>query len=286
MRPHSLLLSIAPVLAGTALAWSERGAFEPLVALAVAAAALLIHIGCNLQNDVGGFRRGADRFERPGPLRATTLGWLAPRAVDHAVILSFALAGAVGVWLVHRGGWPIVATGVASIATAALYMAGPRPLAYGATSEALVVAFFGLVPAAGSYYLQSHTVSASAWQAGAVLGLSSAAVLALNNYRDVHADRRAGRRTLAVIRGERFCRVQYVALIASALVLVAVLAVTAGGWLALPLLLIPQALGLVRRVRSPQPKRALNALLLATIRFDFTLAVLLAAGALAQRMTA
>lgn len=283
IRPWSLLMTIAPVLTGTTLAWAEQGTFELSVALTVALAAVLIHIGCNLQNDAGGFARGADRFDRPGPPRATTLGWLAAHTVRRGATGSLVLAGVFGLWLVARGGWPILLLGCSAIAAATLYMAGPRPLAYGAASEALVVVFFGLVPVSGSYYLQAQAVSASALQAGTVLGLLGAAVLALNNYRDMRADRCSGRRTLAVVFGERFCRAEFVTLLALTGSVVIAMILATNTLFALTLLMFPASLELIRKVRRSRPGTAINALLRDAVRLNFTTGMLLSASAALMR---
>src|SRR5688572_27303948 len=135
LRPWSFSISLAPVIVGTALAGPQAQ-----IALAVVAllASLFIHAGTNLQNDVGDFKRGADRSGRLGPPRATTEGWLTARQVQAAATLCFALAVIPGIYLVIRGGWPIVMIGIASIAAGAAYTAGPRPVAYSGWGEAFV----------------------------------------------------------------------------------------------------------------------------------------------------
>ncbi len=272
-------MTIGPVLAGTALAWAEHAGFSPATALATTLAALFIQIGCNLQNDAGGFARGADRFARPGPPRATTLGWLAPEEVQIGAAVSFVLATIVGAALVAQGGWPILLVGVTAIAIAVLYMAGPRPISYSSASEALVLIFFGIVPVGGSYYLQTHTVSLSAWLAGTALGLISAAVLAVNNYRDMDADRRNGRHTLAVRFGAHFCRAEYVLLLTLTMAMILLLAIAVSGWYAITLSAALPATLLGRRIQRTQSGATLNALLRDTVVLSFIIALLLVAAA-------
>ena len=114
VRPWSFTISLAPVLAGTALAVLDG--YRPDLGIAAVAllACLLIHAGTNLQNDVGDFRRGADLIGRVGPPRVTTQGWLPASQVQAAASLSFALAFLPGAYLVVYGGWPIVAIGLPS----------------------------------------------------------------------------------------------------------------------------------------------------------------------------
>ena len=176
-------------------------------------ACVLIHAGTNLQNDVGDFRRGADLTGRIGPPRVTTEGWLPARQVQAAATVCFALAVVPGALARVQGGWPIVVIGLASIAAGAAYTAGPRPVAYSGWGEVFVIVFFGLVAVAGMYYLHSGRVGAAPLLAGVALGLLAAAVLVVNNLRDIDSDRRVGKNTLAVRLGVRFTVWEYAALL-------------------------------------------------------------------------
>lgn len=280
VRPWSFTISLAPVLAGTSLAYLDGHQARPGVAAAALAACLLIHAGTNLQNDVGDFRRGADGAGRLGPKRATTEGWLPAAQVQAAAILCFALALLPGAYLVARGGWPIVAIGLASIAAGAAYTAGPRPIAYSGWGEAFVIAFFGLVAVGGMYYLQAGTIGAAALLAGAALGALAAAVLVVNNLRDIDSDRRIGKNTLAVRRGRRFTVREYAVLLYLSFALVAALALQErrAGLLA-PLVLLPWAVRLALRVQREPAGARLNAALAATAMLGLAFALLLSLGA-------
>jgi 1,4-dihydroxy-2-naphthoate octaprenyltransferase len=271
LRPWSFSISLAPILVGTSLAGPQAQVGLATLALL---AALLIHAGTNLQNDVGDFRRGADRSGRLGPPRATTEGWLSARQVQAAATLCFALAAIPGIYLVLRGGWPIVAIGAASIAAGAAYTAGPRPVAYSGWGEAFVIVFFGFVALGGMYYLHTGTVSGSALLAGAAVGMLAAAVLVVNNLRDIDSDRRVGKHTLAVRLGRRFTTREYAVLLLAPFTLVFWM-----GWFA-PMILLPWAIALVLRVRREPAGAGLNAVLAATASLGLAFALLLGLGTL------
>ena len=99
-------------------------------ALAALLGALLIQIGTNLSNDYFDFVKGADTEERLGPARATQAGWIRPEIILRSSLLVFAAAVIIGIFLVLRGGWPIVLIGIASVICGILYTGGPYPLAY------------------------------------------------------------------------------------------------------------------------------------------------------------
>lgn len=276
-RPATLAASLAPVIAGTALAERDGGA-RWLPALAALLGAVLIQLGTNLHNDAADHERGADGPERLGPPRATALGWLDRATVRRAAVLAFALALVPGAYLGLVGGWPILALGVVSIACGVLYTGGPFPLAYVGLGEVFVIAFFGVAAVAGTHVVQRGTLSSDAVVVGVALGLVASAILAVNNLRDRVGDARANKRTLVVRFGERFARVEHaLCLLAPFALFVGLYAQSAWtGWL-LPLVALPLAvreLVLVRR----KDGRALNPHLGGAARVELALALLLSLG--------
>ena len=73
-----------------------------------------------------------------------------------------------------------------------------------------VFVFFGLVAVNGSYYVQLEDLEALPVLLSIPIGLLSAAILVVNNVRDIDTDRRAGKRTLAVRMGRERSRSLYV----------------------------------------------------------------------------
>lgn len=206
IRPQTLPLAATPVLVGISLAWAEGAAPRVGIALATLLAALLIQIGVNLHNDAADHQRGTDTAARIGPLRVTAAGWASAGTVFRAAYLCLALAFALGIYLAVAGGPVIIAIGIASLLAALAYSGGPRPLSHSAFGELFVWIFFGLAAVGGSHWLQAGQFSAAALIAGAALGLPAAAVLLVNNLRDLATDLAAGRRTLAARLGETHSR--------------------------------------------------------------------------------
>ena len=178
-------------------------------ALAALLGALLIQIGTNLSNDYFDFVKGADTEERLGPARATQAGWIRPEIILRSSLLVFAAAVIIGIFLVLRGGWPIVLIGIASVICGILYTGGPYPLAYLGLGEVFVVIFFGPVATLGTYYVQALEFSKEVFIAGLAPGLISTALIAVNNLRDIPTDIKARKKTLAVRFGYRFARIEY-----------------------------------------------------------------------------
>ena len=276
-RPPTLTIAITPVLVGTTVAWHEGAMIEWLVAAIALCAAVLIQVGTNLYNDVGDYERGADGSDRFGPPRASAMGWLAPADVRRAAAASFGLAMVLGAYLVSVGGWPVLVAGLASVAAGVAYTGGPRPIAYTGSGEVFVFVFFGLVATAGSAFLQAGHLSWAAAIAGAAIGAIAAAVLVVNNYRDLESDRQAGKITLAVRIGRAPTRIEFAALVLlpfAALPLFAALT-GRGAWMLLPAAAAPIALRLLRDLTRAPISSALNPLLKRTARLELLFGLLL-----------
>jgi 1,4-dihydroxy-2-naphthoate octaprenyltransferase len=278
-RPRTLTMAAAPVVLGACLAWGEGATPRVLVFVLTLACAVLIQAGTNLLNDVADFERGADGADRVGPLRITAAGLATPHEVRRAARLTLGTAIVLGAALVWVGGPAILAIGVFSILCAWGYSGGSRPISYGWLGEAFVLAFFGIVAVTGTHYLQAGSWSVDAALAGLAVGAMAAAVLLLNNYRDLEADARAGRRTLAALLGRTSAQALFALLMLGPLVLPLWFALRDPprpgallAWLALPLLL--KVVADMRRQQGP----ALNAVLGRTAMAQLAYALLLSIG--------
>jgi 1,4-dihydroxy-2-naphthoate octaprenyltransferase len=277
IRPATLTAALGPVAVGSALAYRDD-AFDAWPALAALAGAVMIQIGTNLFNDWADFDKGADTDARLGPPRAMQRGWLSARQILTGAVLSFGAAIAIGAYLVAHAGWPLIVVGLLSVLCGVLYTGGPAPLAYTGLGDPFVLAFFGVVAVSGTYFVQVKTLTADVLLASIAVGALATAILVVNNLRDRHTDRTAGKRTLVVRFGERFGRIEYVALVAGAYLL-PLLALARGGgagWL-LPLVTLPLAIHRIRRVRKLDGA-ALNHELAATAQLGLVFNLLLATG--------
>ncbi|MFQ6370271.1 1,4-dihydroxy-2-naphthoate polyprenyltransferase [Shewanella sp. YIC-542] len=212
IRPRTLPAAAGPLLVGNMLALPLEKFSWP-VAIASMACALLLQIAVNLANDYFDFKNGIDTPERVGPTRVTQSGMLSPVKVRNAMTLCLLLSLAVGAYLIGHGGWPIGLLAAASMLAALGYSGGPYPLASHGLGELAAFVFFGLVAVVGSYYLQAGDTTTAAWLLGCAVGLLNAAIMLVNNTRDIRTDTKAGKKTLAVRIGEAQARVLYQALL-------------------------------------------------------------------------
>jgi len=283
-RPRTLPAAIAPVLVGTALAGFGH-VFHPLRFLAALLGAVFIQVGTNLSNDYSDARRGADADDRLGPVRVTAGGLVPPQQVLVATYVSFGLAVLAGIYLIVVAGWLLLVIGAASILAGVLYTGGPRPYGYAGLGEVFVFLFFGVVAVAGSFFVQVRHLHWEAFALSVPVGLLAAAILVVNNVRDIDSDRRASKRTLAVRLGRPRTRRLFAGVVYLAFLLAPVTwifgPVTA--WVMLSWLALPLAAALVRIVRTRTDGPSLNGALARSGQLQLAFCVLLSAGLLLSR---
>ena len=282
-RIRTLPAAIAPVLVGTSLA-GAAGIFRVGPFIAALLGSILIQIGTNLANDYSDARRGADSEDRLGPVRVTAGGLVPPRQVLIATYVTFGLAVMCGVYLVFAAGIELLFVGVASIAAGVLYTGGPKPYGYEGLGEIFVFLFFGIAAVSGSAFAQLEAWPTDAFVLAVPVGLLAAAILVVNNVRDMDTDKRAGKRTSAVRLGRERARTLY-GLMLYVPYLVAPLPWLLGDlspWLLLPWLTLPLAVRLARTVRTHADGPTLNEALAQTGMLQLAFCVLLSAGVLAS----
>ncbi|SDF91845.1 1,4-dihydroxy-2-naphthoate prenyltransferase [Blastococcus aurantiacus] len=274
-RPRTLPAALAPVLVGTGAAAALDG-FRPSTALLALVVALALQVAVNYANDYSDGTRGTDA-DRVGPMRLVGSGAASPRAVLVAAVLAFAVAAVAGLVLAALTSWWLVAVGAVCILAAWTYTGGPIPYGYRALGEVFVFVFFGLVAVVGTTYVQTGTLPGLAYAVAVPIGLLIVAILVVNNLRDIDGDALVGKRTLAVLLGERGTRWAF-----AGLFLVALLVVVAVGvvrpWVLVTLLAVPLGVPPLRTVLGGGRGPALIAALGGTGRLTLVTGVLLAAG--------
>ena len=167
--------------------------------------------------------------------------------------MAFGVAVGAGLYLAAVAGWELLVVGAASGGAGGLAPGGPRPYGYEGLGELFVFLFFGVVAVAGSYFVQTEDLRWEAVALGVPVGLLAAAILVVNNVRDVDTDRRAGKRTLAVKLGRERARVLFVAMVVVAFLIPVLLVPALSAWLLLPLAALPLVPPLVHTVQHSKP---------------------------------
>lgn len=217
-RLRTLPLAFAVIALGTGLAFKINEYLHwGIFALAVFTAGAY-QILSNYANDLGDGLRGTDDH-RTGEKRAIASGLITADQMKRAVNLwtVLALFGGGGLsFLAFQERIPLLVLfsllNVAAVLAAKSYTMGPKPYAYWGGGDFFVFLFFGLVGVLGSANLYG-TLHWSFLFPALVAGAYSAAVLTLNNLRDVETDSKAGKRTLVVRFGYKWGRGYFKALL-------------------------------------------------------------------------
>jgi 1,4-dihydroxy-2-naphthoate octaprenyltransferase len=259
-RPKTLAAAAAPVLIGGAIAY-RNGLFDVAASGMALLCAFLIQIGTNFANDYFDAKKGADNAERLGFKRAVASGWITPQAMWRVTLFTMLLAFICGLFLVHKAGWPILLLGIASIICGIAYTGGPFPLGYNGLGDVFVMLFFGQAAVMGTVYVNQleWTMEAFVWSFGP--GALAVNILVLNNLRDIETDRKAGKRTLGVLIGEKALQSEY-----ALMVLIAVLCPFFAHWNSYAAVNVGSIVALfgfvlLYQIKSVTDKRELNPLL-------------------------
>lgn len=275
-RPRTLGAAVAPVLVGTAVAYSDASEVSWVRASLALLVALSLQVGVNYANDYSDGVRGTDR-DRTGPVRLTASGLATPGAVKAAAAIAFAVGAVAGLVLAILVTPWLLLVGAAAIAAAVLYTGGPKPYGYLGLGEVMVLVFFGFVATAGSAFVQLERVPAAAWWGSLTVGLLACAILMANNVRDVATDAVSGKRTIAVRIGEARARRAYVGCLVVAFLAVIPIALD-DPWALLAFLAVPLAVVPARLVLRATRPTELVAALVATGRLELVTAALLSVG--------
>ena len=203
MRLRTLPLALACIGMGSFLAASHNG-FNLKVFLLCLATTLALQILSNLANDYGDTVHGADNEHRVGPSRSVQDGSITRSQMKMAIIISAIISLILGIVLLIVADIPtnvfigFIGLGLLSLLAAVLYTNGKLPYGYIGLGDLSVFVFFGLIGVIVSYYLQTKTMSWDILLPGASCGLLTVAVLNINNIRDIHSDKKAGKNSIPV----------------------------------------------------------------------------------------
>lgn len=279
-RPKTLPAAVMPVFVGTAIAIHDGAFFAPASIVALICS-VLIQIGTNFVNDLYDYLKGSDKKERLGPTRVLASGLITANEMKIGIAIVFGSALLLGLYLVYLSDWWIFIIGIMSLIAGYAYTAGPYPLSYNGLGDIFVFLFFGFVGTIGTYYIQTLEITPFVFWASIPVGALITNILVVNNYRDIEEDKVAGKRTLAVVYGGRFSRIQYLVfmIVSYAILLVVYLTFKQSLFVFLPLLTLPIAIKLIKMIFNTTG-RELNETLALTAKLSALYGLLFAVGIL------
>ena len=208
-RPQFLLLSVVLAFLGTAMAWNA-GSFALFTALLAFIGLLLAHISVNVINDWFDYRSGIDlatpRTPFSGGSGILPGKQLKPRQAFWLGFGAFLLIVPIGIYFVLTTSWMLlpllVVAGVCILIYTPLILRTRYP-------EWAAGLGLGALPILGAYFVQANQYTVAAVVASIPSGFLVYNLLLLNEFPDIEADRKGGRKTLPITEGRRKASLVY-----------------------------------------------------------------------------
>ncbi len=217
-RLRTLPLSVSGILVGSFAAYAD-GLFNMSIFLLSLSTTISYQILSNFANDFGDGIKGADK-NRIGPTRLIQSGQISKTqmilGIKISVFISFILT-VILIFTSFKGSlFNIIVflfLGILAIISAIKYTIGKNAYGYIGLGDVFVFIFFGLVSVMGSNFLYSSEIKLELIFPSLTLGFLSAAVLNLNNMRDLRNDKQSKKNTIAVKLGAQNAKIYHYILI-------------------------------------------------------------------------
>jgi len=208
-RPQFLILSVVLGFLGACIAWYD-GAFHLGYALLAFAGLLLTHISVNTLNDYFDYKSGIDLEVKRTPFSGGSgilpPGSLKPRQVLWLGLGSLLLAIPIGVFFVITSGWQLIPLLIVAALCVVLYTPVILRIHWPEWAPGLGI---GALPILGLYFIQTGEYTLHALIASIPSGILVHNLLLLNEFPDVEADRKGGRKTTPIIIGRSKASIFY-----------------------------------------------------------------------------
>ncbi len=277
-RPHTLTAAFVPVLLGTALALPltsiDLGLF-----IAMLIACLLIQAATNMFNEYYDFKRGLDNEHSVGIGGAIVREGIQPATVMKIALSLYGISMLLGVYICMNSSWWLAAIGLVSMTVGYLYTGGPIPIAYTPFGEIFAGFFMGMLIILIAFYIQTGFVTMISVLISVPIVITVGAILLANNIRDHDGDKENGRKTLAILLGQKraIFLLAGMFLVSYAWVFTLIGLDYASAWLAIVLLSSPKAIkaikGFIGKTKPIQMVPAMIATAQTNTIFGFLLSI-------------
>ncbi len=251
-RPQFLLLSLVLVFLGTCIAWYD-GFFNFGYALLAGLGLVLTHISVNTLNDYFDYKSGIDLETNRTPFSGGS--GILPGSVLKAKQVLFMgsvtllLAVPIGVFFVIQAGWQLIPLLVVAALCVIFYTPVILKTYWPEWSPGLAL---GALPVLGAYFIQTGEYTLHAAIASIPSFILVHNLLFLNEFPDVEADKKGGRKTTPIVLGKKRASIMYALMTALVYVWItgAVIAGVMPAFCLIALLTIPFALKAVKGSRQ------------------------------------
>lgn len=283
--------SALPVVFAITWCGTTIGASHLLYALLCIVGVILVHVGANTINDYfdwdlsDGINKYAGMYN--GGTRHLVEGKLQRKFYLKISLICLAFLLCIALVFILNGRFNVIYFALGGFLLGYLYSSPPFRFHSKGLGEVLIFLAFGPVLTAAVCYVLTGNVLPEYFIIGIPFGLSTTAILWINQFPDFEADKSAGKHTLTVRIGLRGSSFLYMALIAVVFLSVILLTVfrILPFWTVLIFLLLPQCLKAVQSVfRNYASPEKLVPVQKFTIQFQMMTTLICIAGILVQKM--
>jgi 1,4-dihydroxy-2-naphthoate polyprenyltransferase len=278
LRPHTLSAAFIPVTIGTALALID-GSFMPTLFIAMLLASILIQAATNMFNEYFDYKRGLDNEESVGIGGTIVRNGVKAKTVLNLAYIFFAVATIIGIYICMMSSWWIALIGIVCMSVGYFYTGGPVPIAYTPFGELVSGFFMGTVIILITYFIQAETITLKSFLFSIPIALLIGAIMMSNNIRDLDGDKKNGRKTLAILLGQKNAIRFLAGMFITAYLIVFLLILTglAPIWILTVLVSIPKAISAIKQfIGKTLPLEmmpAMKATAQTNVQFGFLLAL-------------
>ncbi len=198
------IVSISTFFLALLYALGEYGTVPWYLALLTFAAALAVDMGTTAFNTFFDFLNAVDhKQENQETAKVLVHENVPPEKAFIAAAGCYAAAVILGGIIAWLAGWEVAAAGAVCMAVGFFYTGGPYPISRTPLGELFAGGFLGSVFFLITVYILSGDISLKGFLVSLPPSMMIAAILAANNACDIEGDKRAGRRTLAILLGSK-----------------------------------------------------------------------------------
>jgi len=212
IRANFLLLSAVLVPLGTSIAVYE-GFFNFLHFVLAFVGLVTLHISVNVLNEYYDYKSGLDfnTIATPfsGGSKVLVMGLIKPESAYRLGVVCLAFGTAIGIYFLYAVGWLLLPILILGFIAVYFYT---TKLARAMLGEVFAGLGLGALPILGAYFVQTGFYSTLALATSLIPGILTHNLLLLNEFPDVEADAKAGRRNFVIALGRRKAAKLYSAL--------------------------------------------------------------------------
>jgi 1,4-dihydroxy-2-naphthoate octaprenyltransferase len=257
-RPRSLPAFSSPVIVAIAYMFSQYKYFSFAKSILCVFVSLFLQIALNLLNDYQEGKKGLDKHKQDGHI--VSVDKEHSKNILIFAIISFVIVGISGtILIIISNKYWLFIIGILCFCAAFFYTGGPKPYGYYALAEIPAFLFPGPIALYGTIYVQNIQMDVYAILLSCIFGLFSCAILMNDNLRDIAIDPKFGKKTLAVVLGEKKSKILFCLYIGICYILLIIIALKIHTFIIL-FILIPLHIKIIKSLLNSKGAKLLKSL--------------------------